>query len=237
MNVFENIAFPLKARKYPANQIKNDVSEILAIVHMQGCESRYPSELSGGEKQRIALARSLVYKPAILLLDEPMANLDANLKASLIGEIKDIQLRLDVTMIYVTHDQSEAFEIADRIIVMKDGCIMQQGTPREIYHQSENLFVAGFVGRNNIFKACGHDCPKFIRKCRAKQAVAIRPEDIQIKINGAYQGVIIDVKYKGDHTEYLIESGGSSLLACEPGCKKHKNGDKVSFVIKRYQLI
>jgi ABC-type Fe3+/spermidine/putrescine transport system ATPase subunit len=237
MSVFENIAFSLKARKYPADQIEKDVSEILEIVHMQGYQTRYPGELSGGEKQRIALARSLVYNPSILLLDEPMASLDANLKASLIGEIKDIQLRLGITMLYVTHDQSEAFEIADRIIVMENGRIMQQGTPREIYHQSENLFVAGFVGRNNIFNVCGHECPKFIKKRHGKKAVAIRPEDIQIKVNGAYQGVIKKVKYKGDHTEYVIEAGESSLLICESGGKRYKNGDKVSFDIKRYQLI
>ena len=112
MDVAENIAFPLKARRYAKRQIQQSIAEMLDAVHMRGYEHRYPSELSGGEKQRIALTRSLVYHPSMLLLDEPLANLDAHLKTSLIREIKDIQRRLGITMIYVTHDQSEAFEIA-----------------------------------------------------------------------------------------------------------------------------
>jgi ABC-type Fe3+/spermidine/putrescine transport system ATPase subunit len=114
---------------------------------------------------------------------------------------------------------------------------MQQGTPQQIYHHSENLFVADFVGKNNIFKSCGHECPKFIRKCHAKKAVAIRPEDIHIKKDGAHQGTVKDVMYKGDCTEYMIESGGSSLLACESGGRKYKPGDEVSFDIARYNLM
>lgn len=237
MSVAQNIAFPLKARRFSASQIQQSVSEILDTVHMRGYAQRFPGELSGGEKQRIALARSLVYHPSMLLLDEPLANLDAHLKTSLIREIKDIQRRLCITMIYVTHDQNEAFEIADRIIVMNDGRIMQQGTPWEIYHQSQNLFVAGFIGKNNIFHACGQNCPKFLKQCRAKQAVAIRPEDIEIRSEGAYQGVIKEILYKGDRTECIIESGGVDILACSPGNEELLSGHTISFDIKRYQII
>lgn len=237
MSVAQNIAFPLKARRFSASQIQQSVSAILDTVHMRGYAHRFPGELSGGEKQRIALARSLVYHPSMLLLDEPLANLDAHLKTSLIREIKDIQRRLGITMIYVTHDQNEAFEIADRIIIMNDGHIMQQGTPREIYHQSKSLFVAGFVGKNNIFNTRGQGCPKFLNQCRTKQAVTIRPEDIDIKVDGSYQGMIKNVLYKGDRTEYVIEADGVDLLACTPDNKKLKNGEHISFDIKRYHLI
>ena len=237
MSVAENIVFPLKARRYTKHQIQQSVAEMLDTVHMQGYEHRYPGELSGGEKQRIALARSLVYHPSMLLLDEPLANLDAHLKTSLIREIKDIQQRLNITMVYVTHDQSEAFEIADRIVVMKDGRIMQQGTPRDIYLHSKNLFVARFVGKNNIFKTCDHGCPKFFKRCRAGQTITIRPEDIEIKEGATYKGVIKDLFYKGDRTEYLIEAGGVKLLAFIPGDKNFEKGTPVAFDIKRYHLI
>ena len=166
-----------------------------------------------------------------------LLTLIAHLKTSLIREIKDIQRRLNITMIYVTHDQSEAFEIADRIVVMKDGRIMQQGTPWDIYHHSKNLFVARFVGKNNIFKPCDHGCPKFFKHCRAGQAVTVRPEDIEIKEDGTYKGVVKDLFYKGDRTEYLIETGGTDLLASASGNKSLEKGTCIAFDIKRYHSI
>jgi iron(III) transport system ATP-binding protein len=237
MRVADNIAFPLKVRGYAKDRIKQSVSAMLDIVHMRGYERRYPGELSGGEKQRIALARSLVYQPSILLLDEPLANIDAHLKTSLIQEIKDIQRQLGVTMIYVTHDQSEAFEVADRIIIMKDGRIMQQGTPREIYRHSTNLFVASFIGKNNIFKKCGRGCPRFLKPCHRNQTVTIRPEDINIKAGGLYEGVVKDISYKGDRTECVIESGGVDLFAYMSNEEKCEKGNRVGFDIQRYHII
>ena len=237
MSVYENIAFPLKARHIPADKIRKSVSEMLDIVHMRGCEKRSPGELSGGEKQRIALARSLVYRPSVLLLDEPLANLDAYLKTSLIGEIQSIQRRLGVTMIYVTHDQNEAFEIADRIVIMKDGQIMQQGTPQEVYNGSENLFVAGFIGKNNIFRPCGRRCPGFLSRFHTEKTVTIRPEDVEIKADGPYRGVVKAALYKGDHIEYTIESDGAELLSCSPDQGGLQKGDAVSFDIRRGHLI
>lgn len=238
MSVHQNIAFPLKVRKYSCAKIKSLVSEVLEVVDMADYASRYPNELSGGEKQRIALARSLVYKPSLLLLDEPLANLDANLKGSLIREIKAIQQKLGITMIYVTHDQAEAFEIADRIVIMKSGVIMQQGSPREVYGRCKNLFVADFIGKNNIFKTCDRHRPCFLQHVKAcKNAVSIRPEDIEITKSGAYQGMIKEIRYKGDRTECIIEANNTRLMVYTKDDHNLKEGMDVAFDIKRYNII
>jgi ABC-type Fe3+/spermidine/putrescine transport system ATPase subunit len=214
---------------------------MLETVHMRGYGQRYPGSLSGGEKQRIALARSLVYQPSLLLLDEPLANLDANLKESLIREIKDIQRKLGITAIYVTHDQSEAFEIADRIVIMNEGKIMQQGTPQEIYNHSQNLFVADFIGKNNIFTNAKGALPGFLARhchCKARKAVAVRPEDIELSENGAHQGVIEKAIFKGDRIEYVILcSGGAHLTTFVPGNEIYAVGESVRFEVKRCQIL
>lgn len=240
MTVYDNIAYPLKIRKMGKEQIQQGVTEMINIVNMDGYEHRFPNELSGGEKQRIALARSLVYHPSLLLLDEPLANLDANLKTALIQEIKRIQQKLGITMIYVTHDQTEAFEIADRIVIMKDGEIMQKGSPREIYCHCKNLFVADFIGKNNILRTCDHKGSCFMkhaRHCHGKKAITIRPEDIDITPNGTYTGVIKDVLYKGDRTEYIIQTDDADILACSNSDNSLKRGMDVAFNIKRYHII
>lgn len=239
MSVFNNIAYPLKVRKCSKIEIKKRVSEVLSVVNMRGYENRFPNELSGGEKQRIALARSLVYNPSILLLDEPLANLDANLKTSLAQEIKSIQQKIGITMIYVTHDQSEAFEIANRIVIMNKGKIMQQGLPHEIYCECKNIFVADFIGKNNIFKSCEKK-PCFLRGMKKqgfKNAITIRPEDIEIIDSGQYKGEIEDILYKGDHAEYIIKTSDTSVLACASYNNNLQKGSKISFNIKRYHCI
>ena len=233
MTIAQNIAFPLQIRKANKKQIQSRVAEMLKIVHMSGYEDRYPGSLSGGEKQRIALARSLVYQPSLLLLDEPLANLDAHLKVSLIREIKDIQRSLGVTAIYVTHDQNEAFEIADRIVIMNEGKIMQQGSPWEVYHQSANLFVADFIGKNNIFETSCKAFPRFLGKCGAKRAVTIRPEDIEVNGCGSHRGVIEQISFKGDRVEYAIASGGVTFLAYSSNNELYSVGDDVYFEINR----
>ena len=241
MTVYQNIAFPLRSRKMAKKQIKSRVADMLETVHMRGYGHRYPGSLSGGERQRIALVRSLVYQPSLLLLDEPLANLDANLKESLIREIKEIQRKLGVTAIYVTHDQSEAFEIADRIVIMNEGKIMQQGTPQEIYNDSQNLFVADFIGKNNIFDNSRGAFPSFLARhchCKAPKAVAVRPEDIELSDDGAHRGVIEKVIFKGDRTEYVILcSGGVHLTTFAPGNAVHVVGDSVRFEVKRCQIL
>lgn len=152
MTVFDNVAFGLKLRKLPKDEIKKRVKDILELVRLEGLENRYPRQLSGGQQQRVALARALVIEPQVLLLDEPLSNLDAKLREEMRFEIKDLQRKLRITTIYVTHDQAEALALSDRIAVMNQGRIIQVGTPYEIYNAPTNEFVARFVGVSNLIE-------------------------------------------------------------------------------------
>ncbi len=150
MTVFENVAYGLKIRGLPPPVIIKKVKEALELVGLRGKENRYPTQLSGGEQQRVALARALVIEPKVLLLDEPLSNLDAKLRLRMRGEIRRLQKRLGITTIYVTHDQEEALSISDRIAVMNQGRILQIGTPLEVYENPKELFVADFIGITNF---------------------------------------------------------------------------------------
>ena len=148
MNVFENIAYPLKLKKMEREKIAEDVSEILKTVELSGLEKRKPHELSGGQQQRVALARGLVMRPRILLLDEPLSNLDAKLREKMRKDIRQIQKDLKLTMVYVTHDQKEAFQMSDRVVVMRQGHIEQAGSPEEIQNKPANEFVKDFISED-----------------------------------------------------------------------------------------
>jgi iron(III) transport system ATP-binding protein len=150
MNVFNNIAYGLKVKKFSKEEIADLVAEYLELVGLTGYEKRMPSQLSGGQQQRVALARALVIKPDVLLLDEPLSNLDAALRLNIRKEIRKIQQTLGITTIFVTHDQEEALSISDKVFVMRQGELMQGGTPEEIYRKPVNDFVAGFIGKSNI---------------------------------------------------------------------------------------
>ena len=150
MTVFENVAYPLKIKKVNRNVIKDKVDRILDVVHLSQYADRIPSQLSGGQQQRVALGRALVAEPELLLLDEPLSNLDAKLRESMRFEIKEIQTKLGITVVYVTHDQTEAMAMSDRIIVINRGIIQQVGTPEDIYKRPVNQFVADFVGTVNF---------------------------------------------------------------------------------------
>ena len=152
MSVFGNIAYGLKVRKLPKEEIQQKVRRILTLVKMEGLENRKPIELSGGQQQRVALARCIVIEPEIILLDEPLSNLDASLRIMMRAEIRKIQQSLHLTVIFVTHDQEEAMSMSDRIVVMNEGKIEQIGTPTEIYEKPATLFVAGFIGFINLIK-------------------------------------------------------------------------------------
>ena len=145
LTVAENVAYGLKAKKCPKDQIPGKVEEALELVQIGKLKDRKPNELSGGQQQRVALARAFVIEPGVLLMDEPLSNLDAKLRVQMRTAIKKLQRRLGITTIYVTHDQEEALAISDRIAVMKEGNIMQVGTPEAIYKKPENTFVAGFI--------------------------------------------------------------------------------------------
>lgn len=145
MNLFDNVAYPLKLKKTPQDQIEKEVSETLAIVELKGLEKRMPHELSGGQQQRVALARGLVMKPRILLLDEPLSNLDAKLREKMRVDIRQIQKKLNLTVVYVTHDQIEAFQMSDKVVVMNQGKIEQVGSPEEVKNKPATEFVREFV--------------------------------------------------------------------------------------------
>ncbi len=150
MNVFDNVAYGLRIRKLSREEITDRVQEYLELVGLTGYEKRLPSQLSGGQQQRVALARALVIKPDVLLLDEPLSNLDAALRLSIRKEIRKIQQSLGITTVFVTHDQEEALSISDKVFVMRLGELMQGGGPQEIYRMPRNDFVAGFIGKSNI---------------------------------------------------------------------------------------
>lgn len=152
MTIYQNLAFGMQIKKMPKNDIRNKVEEVLSVVQLQGFEDRYPRQLSGGQQQRVALARAIGMEPEILLLDEPLSNLDALLREQMRFEIAQLHKRLGLTTIYVTHDQTEAMVISDRIVILKDGKIMQEGPPKEIYLEPANKFVAGFMGATLFLK-------------------------------------------------------------------------------------
>lgn len=151
-NIFDNVAYGLKLRKVPMDEIKERVTKILELVELSGMETRMTNQLSGGQQQRVALARALVIEPSVLLFDEPLSNLDAKLRVSMRTEIRKIQQRVGITAVYVTHDQSEAMALSDKIIVMRKGEVAQMGTPQEIYYHPVDEFVADFIGEANFLK-------------------------------------------------------------------------------------
>ena len=150
MTILENIAYGLKLKKFPGREISGKVAGVLDLVNLKGLETRYPGQLSGGQQQRVALARALVLNPDVLLLDEPLSNLDAKIRVQVRAEIRKLQKDLAITTIYVTHDQEEALTLSDRIAVIDHGKLQQIGAPRELYEKPENAFVADFIGINNL---------------------------------------------------------------------------------------
>ncbi len=153
MTVYQNIAFGLKLRKLSKSEIDKRIQEILSLVKLHGMESRFPRQLSGGQQQRVALARALALRPRVLLLDEPLSNLDAKLREEMRFEIRDLQRQFRITTVYVTHDQAEALVLSDRIAILNQGRLMQLGTPVEVYDYPANRFVADFIGLCNFFEA------------------------------------------------------------------------------------
>jgi iron(III) transport system ATP-binding protein len=148
--IFENVAYGLRVKKLPERDIARAVGDVLEMVGLTGYDRQFPHQLSGGEQQRVALARAIVIQPRVLLFDEPLSNLDAKLRVHMRGELRDLQKRLSVTAVYVTHDQEEAMAISDRIVVMHQGAIVQEGTAEELYHHPASAFVAQFIGRTNL---------------------------------------------------------------------------------------
>ncbi len=247
LNVFENIAYGLRRRKQKKGDINNKVAEMLNMVQMDGMGHRYIHELSGGQQQRVALARSLVTNPDLLLLDEPLSNLDAKLRIHMRNEIVRIQKNLNLTTVYVTHDQEEAMSIADRIVVMNHGSIEQNGRSQEIYEKPASLFVADFIGSVNLitlktrdrtvdFFGNQIDLPGDV--AGNKEVVCtIRPEVIELakENTSSIQATIKSKSYLGSLVHYWIEPKDShhELLVEVSGPKAfYANNDKVSVMIK-----
>jgi putative spermidine/putrescine transport system ATP-binding protein len=217
MTAFDNIAFGLKMKKLAADQIATDVAKVIALVDLQGKEQHYPHQLSGGQRQRVALARALVVRPRILLLDEPLSALDAKIRKRLRQQIRDIQKVLNLTTVFVTHDQEEAMTMSDRIFLMNKGEIVQQGSPESIYTQPANEFVAGFMGHYNLVDAIH---AKRLFNIDTDWKVAIRPESIYVReagrqydahISAPQQGVIQDHQLLGNIIRYQVLVQGCEL--------------------------
>lgn len=182
MNVADNVAYGLKIRKVPKNEIKEKVAKMLELVQLEGFEKRKPSELSGGQKQRVAIARALVNNPKVLLLDEPLGALDLQLRRAMQLELKRLQKKLGITFIYITHDQEEAINMSDRIVVMNDGLFEQIGTPDEIYNHPRTTYVATFVGNANILEGTVESLAgdkALVQTCGGKALVDARGYDLK----------------------------------------------------------
>ena len=230
LSVEENVAYGLKARNIPRAEMKKRVADALELVQISHLASRKPNELSGGQQQRVALARAFVIEPSVLLMDEPLSNLDAKLRVQMRTVIKKLQRRLGITTIYVTHDQEEALAISDRIAVMKDGKIMQIGSPSEIYAKPANPFVAGFIGVSNFIEceisgAAENAAVRFkdgveihMRLTRAyngKGVLSARPEQL-IFANEGMSGKTLFSTFLGDFIEYEVQlDDGQSLIVNE----------------------
>src|SRR5579862_4265905 len=230
--VYENVVFGLKIRRVASEAAREQVARVLALVNLAGLESRYPSELSGGQQQRVALARSLVVEPAILLLDEPLSNLDAKLRERMRWELKQLQRRTGITFIYVTHDQAEALALSDRIAVMHQGRLQQFGTPREVYRRPANRTVADFMGLVNFVPAqvresagglvvaagpllLALELPAGLR-AGDRVDLAIRPESIRLAAPGRADASRLTARieehnYLGNLTEYVVALGDLRL--------------------------
>ncbi len=234
MNVRENVAYGLISEGMNKAQAREKAEAALATVGLKGFGDRLPSEMSGGQQQRVAVARALVLEPDVLLFDEPLSNLDARLRRSMREEIRALQQRLGVTVVYVTHDQSEALAVSDMIVVMRNAEIAQSGTPRELYEAPENVFVATFMGEANHVKgrlvpagpdtgavhlggltlALGHrDLPA------GEVDIVIRPEAIRLgpaATPGTLQGTVASATYMGAHAEYNLDTPVGRLFAVAP---------------------
>ncbi|HEY7300307.1 MAG TPA: ABC transporter ATP-binding protein [Xanthobacteraceae bacterium] len=256
--VFENVVFGLKLRKMPAADAKKKVAEALALVNLSGLDSRYPSELSGGQQQRVALARSLVVEPDILLLDEPLSNLDAKLRERMRTELKELQRRTGITFVYVTHDQAEALALSDAIAVMHAGRLQQFGTPFEVYARPANRLVADFMGLVNLLPGTvravenGQGAIEIAGGLMLEVAapeglapgerveVAIRPESMRLEAptGGAHGPIakIVNHVFLGNISEYYAKLASEQVLRVQTHPQQQLNiGDEVAVAIDAAQ--
>jgi iron(III) transport system ATP-binding protein len=247
MTIAQNVSFGLKMRKLPAAEQASRVAEALEMVSLGGLEKRRPGELSGGQQQRVALARAIATRPDFLLFDEPLSNLDARLRDKVKVEIRDLQRRLGITALYVTHDQAEALAISDRIVVMNRGRIEQVGDPHAIYRAPSSSFVADFVGAANIIdaKALGGgvfeltfgrlNIPEDSSRAGETVKLSWRPEDMRLAEPGTQpeipRATVASVVFHGNHIELVVDAAGTLLRVQLANDVALKPGDIVDFTL------
>ncbi|MEM2007489.1 MAG: ABC transporter ATP-binding protein [Sulfolobales archaeon] len=261
MSVFENVAYGLKVRKYPKEEIRRKVKEVLELVRLEGLEDRYPTQLSGGQQQRVALARALVVEPKALLLDEPLSNLDAKLRIEMREELKRIQKSLNITAVYVTHDQEEAMVLSDRIAVMNRGRVVQIGSPEELYGRPRTLFVATFIGKYNILEGVVREVEGDTVSIESSgvRIIGVLPSgDVKPSVgegayavfrpHGAYLkpssdrdneffGKISLVSYLGEHLEVRVETKLGKMLIYLPPDFSLPLGESIRFYVPQHNVL
>ena len=243
LNVYDNICFPLKVRKVPKAEQDQRVRKAAGMVELNDLLDRRPAELSGGQRQRVALARAIVREPNVFLMDEPLSNLDAKLRISTRAQIKNLQYELQVTTVYVTHDQTEAMTLADRVVVMNHGEIQQVGSPLEIYDRPQNVFVAGFIGSPpmNLIEGTIQD-GQFV--CEINKGfplsgpegpitLGFRAEDAEIiSEGGQLKGLVYAMELLGDATLITLRTGGSLVCVKMPKDFRAKMGQELAVFLK-----
>lgn len=256
LNLFDNVAYGLKIKKLPKEEIREKVHKILSMVGLEGFDNRAPNQLSGGQQQRVALARALVMEPSVLLFDEPLSNLDAKLRVYMRNEIHKIQRKVGITSIYVTHDQSEAMSLSDKVIIMNAGKVEQIGTPREIYLHPASEFVADFIGVANILPAHvevndGGSVTlsllgaRFSKQVRSQLAagedvkVVARPESLRLARQGALPCTVVSSIFMGESQDYVVQAGEAEIKVkvYNPGeSETFREGEKISLILDENSL-
>jgi iron(III) transport system ATP-binding protein len=255
LTVRKNVEFGLRTRKLDPKEIKERADKFLKLMHIDEYADRLPERLSGGQQQRVALARALVIEPDVLLMDEPLSNLDAKLRVEMRSVIKEVQNKLNITTIYVTHDQEEAMAVSDRIAVMKDGVIQQIGSPKELYQRPKNVFVATFIGKTNIFdKPVSKKDGKYyieitpdyliennsINSDISNVLISVRPEDFSIVEEGqGIKATVNGVVFLGLMTHYFVtlETGENVEIIEESTIKdNHDKGAEITLKLNTYKL-
>lgn len=242
MNVYENIRFPLKVRKIPESEHKERVMRASAMVELDDFLHRKPAALSGGQRQRVALARAIVREPNAFLMDEPLSNLDAKLRVSTRAQIKNLSNQLQVTTIYVTHDQIEAMTLADRVVVMEKGIVQQVGTPTDIYDNPANTFVAGFIGNpamnlmegdisGGVFTGGNVEIRGLPAQHSGKITLGFRAEDAAITERGEIQATVYSMELLGDATMVTMKAGGALVAVKADKDYRSNIGDPVAISI------